>query len=244
MTLDEYSVLENIVPTLQPMKLAIEALGRRDANLLTADGIFRFIFSQLDSINSNFSLELKARVAKRLKERSQNHLFGVLRYLHDPELSEEEIQFVPSKSSIYKSVKTTLSRLYPGLENNIVGYPNSQEIELNDSCTNENETLSEKLEAAIRMSTVPTKIDLNDFTAIQKEMKVFEATKKRTENLELLYQALRSIPATSIESERAFSAAGLFITKLRSRISNDSINCICHLCSFFKTQKTILRSDL
>ena len=177
MTLDEYSVLENIVLTLQPMKLAIEAIGRRDANLLTADDIFTFIFSQLDSTNSNFILELKARVSKRLKDWSQNHLFGVLRYLHDPELSEEEIQFVPTKSSIYKSVKTTLSRLYPGLEDNIVGDPNSQENELNDSCTNENETLSEKLEVAFRMYTVPTKIDLNDFTEIQKEMRVFEATK-------------------------------------------------------------------
>ena len=111
------------------------------------------------------------------------------------------------------------------MEDNIVGYPNSQEIELNDSCPLKTK-LSEKLEAAIRMSTVPTKIDLNDFTAIQKEMKLFEATKKRTENLELLYQALRSIPATSIESKRAFSSAGLFITKLRSRQSNDSINCM------------------
>ena len=37
------------------MKLAIEALGRRDANLLTADGILKFVFSQLDNNGSVLS---------------------------------------------------------------------------------------------------------------------------------------------------------------------------------------------
>ena len=239
MTLNEYLVLETIVLALQPMKLVIEALGRRDANLLTADGIFRLILSQLESINS--CLQLNTRVTKRLEERSQNTLFGV-RYLHDPELSEEEIQLVPTKSAIHRSIKTF--RLYPGLEDNTVRDLNSQEFELNDSSTNETKTLSEKLETAIQMSSVPTKFDQNDFSAIQKEIKVFEATKKRTENLELLYQALQSIQPTSIESELAFSAAGLFITKLRSRLSKDSINCIFFCVVFSKHKKTLLRSDL
>ena len=40
----EYLLLDDILFSLQPMKLAIEALGRRDANLLTADGILKFVF--------------------------------------------------------------------------------------------------------------------------------------------------------------------------------------------------------
>ena len=37
-------------------------------------------------------------------------------------------------------------------------------------------------------------------------MNLFEATRKRATKLELLFNALRSIPPTSVEAERAFSA--------------------------------------
>jgi hypothetical protein len=39
-----------------------------------------------------------------------------------------------------------------------------------------------------------------------------------------LFKALKTIPPTSIEAERAFSTAGIFITKLRNRLSAKTIN--------------------
>ena len=48
-------------------------------------------------------------------------------------------------------------------------------------------------------------------------MKLLEATEKRPGKLEQLFKALLSIPPTSVEAERPFSAAELFTTKLRSR---------------------------
>ena len=58
---------------------------------------------------------------------------------------------------------------------------------------------------------------------LKQEMNVFEATKKRPIKLELLFNVLLSIPPTSVEAERAFSAAGLLVTKLRSRLSDESL---------------------
>jgi len=54
-------------------------------------------------------------------------------------------------------------------------------------------------------------------------MSLFEATKKRSNNLEKLYHALITIKPTSVEPERAFSAAGLFVTKLRKILSHESV---------------------
>jgi hypothetical protein len=48
---------------LKPIKLAIEALGRRDANLLTADAILKFMVKCLQQNNDSNSLLF------RLKER-------------------------------------------------------------------------------------------------------------------------------------------------------------------------------
>jgi len=50
-------------------------------------------------------------------------------------------------------------------------------------------------------------------------MSSFEVTKKRPENLEKLFTALQTIRPTSVDAERAFSAMGLFATKIRNRMN-------------------------
>ena len=47
-------------------------------------------------------------------------------------------------------------------------------------------------------------------------MALFEATGNKWKYLNLFEQALRTIPPTSVEAERAFSAAGLFRLKIES----------------------------
>ena len=59
---------------------------------------------------------------------------------------------------------------------------------------------------------------------INKEMQLFEATKKRPENLEKIYRSLLTIRLTSVEAERAFSAMGLFATKIRNRLNDHTLN--------------------
>ena len=74
------------------------------------------------------------------------------------------------------------------------------------------------------------------------EFKSFEVTFKRTENLDKLYNALLSMKPTSVESERAFSAAGLYLTKLRSNLSENSLNSLCFFKSVFQTKNTHISS--
>jgi len=50
---------------------------------------------------------------------------------------------------------------------------------------------------------------------MKKEMSLFEAPKKRSTNLEKLSHALITVNPKSVESERTFSATGLFVTKLK-----------------------------
>ena len=69
--------------------------------------------------------------------------------------------------------------------------------------------------------------------SIAKDFAAFEGSGKRTENLEKLYQALRSIPPTSVVSEQAFSISGSFVTKKRCRMSDDTLNDLCFLQGYF-----------
>ena len=63
----------------------------------------------------------------------------------------------------------------------------------------------------------------------------FESTKERTNNISKLYEALKLVPLKSVEAERDFSAAGLFITKHSSRLNDKRINALCLLRSHFMT---------
>ena len=67
-------------------------------------------------------------------------------------------------------------------------------------------------------------------------MVIKQATGKRPSKLEQLFRALSSIPPTSVEAERAFSAAGLFATKLRSRFADKSVNAVSFLRSHYMKQ--------
>ena len=59
-----------------------------------------------------------------------------------------------------------------------------------------------------------------------KEMSLFESTNTRPANLESLYQSLKTIRPTSVEPERAFSSMGLFSTRLRTRLSDESLDAL------------------
>ena len=49
-----------------------------------------------------------------------------------------------------------------------------------------------------------------------------------------IMRAIETIGPTSAEAEGAFSAAGLFITKLRTRLNNRSVDALCFLRAYYK----------
>lgn len=66
---------------------------------------------------------------------------------------------------------------------------------------------------------------------------LFELTKKRTQNLELLYKVLLSVKPTSTDSERVFSTAGNFVTKSRNRLSDYSLHAVVFLKALFSQEE-------
>ena len=72
---------------------------------------------------------------------------------------------------------------------------------------------------------------------LAKEFDIFDATGQQITNIDLLLDALKSISPTSVESERSFSAAGLFVTKLRTRLSDRSVDKLCLLKCHYRSQQ-------
>lgn len=71
-------------------------------------------------------------------------------------------------------------------------------------------------------------------SVIRQETSLFEGGGGRGRILQLVYDYLLSVPPTSVESERAFSAAGVVCSKLRTRLGDETLDNLCMLRTFFQ----------
>ena len=85
------------------------------------------------------------------------------------------------------------------------------------------------LEEGLDISTLPA--------TLKEDFKLFQATKKRSEYLENLFNAVMTAKPTSVESERSFSVGGGFATKIRSRLSDKSLSALVMLKMYFKSKR-------
>ena len=69
-------------------------------------------------------------------------------------------------------------------------------------------------------------------SVIRQDTSLFEGGRGRI--LQLVYDYLLSVPPTSVESERAFSAAGGVCSKLRTRLGDETLDNLCMLRTFFQ----------
>ena len=76
--------------------------------------------------------------------------------------------------------------------------------------------------------------DKNLLASIKAEMAVYDSTGKRGRCLQQVYEYLLSCPPTSVEAERAFSAAGVLCTKLRTRLADSTLDTLCFLRSYYR----------
>lgn len=250
----EYTALNDIVLALQPVKAGAERLCSRDATLLSAEGVFTFIINELNELieqNSIFAKKMKESLINRINERRSTTLVGLLQYLNAGQRYKKKkktynihasilgLPTFPKKSSLVSFAKKMLSRLFEIEMSAESGSDWSEsEYEGHSTQVRQNMTLNEKLEAAIRSKTKSFQSSVSGSLSVGKyfgkELEVFEATGDRTLNITNLLNSLKSIPPTSVESELAFSAAGLFVTKMRTRLSDRSVDCLCYLRAYYK----------
>ncbi|GBM01536.1 hypothetical protein AVEN_105532-1 [Araneus ventricosus] len=101
-------------------------------------------------------------------------------------------------------------------------------------------TLHEKLEKVFHSKTKVLRCSSIKSSSLSKivkqELQSFDLTENRSSNILKLSEVLKTIPPTSTEAEKVFSAAGFFITNLRSRLSDKCTDCLCFLKSYFKNE--------
>ncbi|GFS97714.1 uncharacterized protein TNCV_2558711 [Trichonephila clavipes] len=79
---------------------------------------------------------------------------------------------------------------------------------------------------------------------MKQEMQLFDSTENPSPNIIKLCEASKTIPPTSAEDERAFSAAGLFVTKLRTRLSDKIVFKFFEILMHFRERQLYSRDFL
>ena len=111
----EFSFLNKLKCTLELIKLAVEALCHKDATLLTAEGIFQFLFVELKKRKSSLAEDLLCAVKKHVQQRRQHEVVNLLRYLQNPNSSinnEHYADEIPSCSNSEEGFVKTATILF------------------------------------------------------------------------------------------------------------------------------------
>lgn len=226
---DHIPVLKMLFEVLHPMKVAVEALSRRDCNLVIAEIILSKLFEELQNKNNSLSIKMLTSLKTRVNERRDIQIYSLIKYLHNSDDYNSKFFFYTPKSSLFIIAEEIFKRLF-GDELNSG----------NDSSSCEEDfpvSFQDQLEKAICSTRDKVTKKRKPDNVLKKELNVYEATGNRTTNLENLYNALITIRPTSTESERVFSVAGNIATKIRNRMSDELLNALIILKFIFLQKK-------
>lgn len=109
---EELQTVSEISDALLPLQVAVEALCRRDANLITADTVLLFSLQKLEELDSEFSLKLHDALSKRIGER-RSDLSGILQHLHcgsSPAVNNRDLTRIFASPS-RKKIETVILQL-------------------------------------------------------------------------------------------------------------------------------------
>ena len=250
----DFCDIKELVEALKPVRSTVEAICRRDANLITADVAFDCLIKHLANQKTPISLQFQDKLVSHLEER-RTDLSDVLKFLHTGN----------AKSSIHHSLsilpanKTRITKLIIDILKQLSDNQFAKEDELGafleetdddsmsfDQSPAKRQRLDEDFTVALNKAIDKSK-EKNESeelltegglsAAVKMEIQLFETNGFKLGSLNLLqsaYSSLLTVSPTSVESERAFSSAGYLCNKFRSRLSDEMLNTICFLRAYFQ----------
>ena len=202
------------------------------------------MFNELNRQKSLVSMRLEEQLQLRYEQRRNDTLVDLLKYLHNPTSIRNNSNSIlqTNKEECIKLAESLHERLFCLGTNPF----ENQDSDSNESVVSQNSenqtTRAQRLKRAIEkennahpkkvVSSIPPLV-----SDMKREFIYFANRGERTTRLEQLYCALKNIKPSSVDSERAFSITGMFLTKFRCRLSDDSIDALTFLRQHFIEDK-------
>ena len=101
----EFTQIEFLTKTLSPIKIAVEALCRRDSNLITAEATIKFLLDELNISPSYYSTRVLEAIDQRIFQERYTDASVIIQYLHNLQAQLER------KGAVNKFCSELLSRM-------------------------------------------------------------------------------------------------------------------------------------
>lgn len=243
---DELKLLTNLSTCLEIIKTGTKSLCKRDCDLAKADVICNFVLQDLneEAKSNQVARDLYNAIEDRILERRDVNLFGLSRYLNldkdhydnYEDIVKSSMLPYPPKKDLGKIARDVFVKIFDESKDDLNEVKDEEEPMPPPMKKSRAERLDELLNNGKKREKVQP--SHNILNLIKKEMGVYETSEYGDlgNTLTKLRGALATIVPTSVEAERAFSAAGLFVTKLRTSMSDTMIDCLCFLRAHFLKQ--------
>lgn len=263
---EELQLLGSIQQSLTVVKMTVEALCRRDATLLTAHAALKFALKKLVKQNTTLATKLADSMRRRMLQRRTpltsmlQYLHNPESYFGDQmSRTEEGLTWKMKTDELLSNLISLIMRFQPTQINQSAistdsGKTSSSDDDEGAGSASIQQELNKAIEKSLKEKNAskdhlrqnhdieneadPINDDFDDtlLTVLRMEMSLYENGGKRGRYLDELYNHLMSIPPTSVESERAFSAANYICNKIRSRLNDNTLDSICFLRTLFQQQ--------
>lgn len=221
--------LNEIHQIIELLRISIEALNRSDMNLLSSEGVFKFLFSSLERIAINH-VNLLSYLKSNVQKRRTKEMVSLFKYLQNPQILQEPIEdtffeIVP-KTSLVCFANQTLHRI--GFNNFV---QTNDLLESNIKIEHQTLTSTSKLERELeqsiskcyeRKSLKTTKID--NYERLLQEFNIYEVTGTLTPNLQSAYDSLKSISPTSVNINKIFLSTNYKSPEICDHINLKTMN--------------------
>ena len=145
----EFTQIEFLTKTLSPIKIAVEALCRRDSNLITAEATIKFLLDELNISPSYYSTRVLEAIDQRIIQERYTDASVIIQYLHNPQAQLER------KGAVKKFCSELLSRMGGYREKEITLdqiEPTKITDNLSEGIESENISIAHKLQVVIDAS--------------------------------------------------------------------------------------------
>ena len=238
----ESGLIKDIIAAVEPFKVGTEYLCSRKCNLNEAEGTIKFIIGKLTMLDSQLGKELLDRLNVRYFKRRNYGIVSQVKFFENPQClgtHTDNYDFrMPSKATVIRKAKGIYERLF---SESVITAPDTEDSSVINLTQSDALPLAAQLNNFLKNQVAQTPADGNTF---YKEVGVYISGLQKTKKMELLHRALLVIPPTSVEAERVFSAAGQYLTKIRTRLGDCSLDKLIFLRFFLlgkqKKEKRLL----
>lgn len=216
------------------------------------------MFNALKEQDGPIARELAERLKFRISQRRNKDVVSLMKYLTNKDLSSTDELPTQSKRTCCNFAIDLFLKLFKNNVDGMGNLNNINDISISSFAVSSDgagpasaianpilykDYLADQLRQSIDKEQAPIDVSTascadSDWSIEMKktlklELAAYDKTNVLGMNLQKLLSVLNSIQPTSTESERVFSLSSHFCTKIRSRLSDKSLNNLCFLKSYF-----------